>query len=399
MSSNRFHYQGTAWASAAMLCLMLAAAACSDHTAPTAARDFSPAANQAHANRTVGTRGMTPVSPEWQAQARSLVGANNLNSFAGARVYAALSVAQYSAVVRSDGHHDHDDDLVRASASRGHGFGAGGRSSVERQRGAVAGASAQILEFFFPAAAATLEQLVEADANVDGKIHPEFSRGLVIGRAAGDAIATRTANDHFNDPFTGTIPAGPGIWIPKGPPVGPTIGGTTPYFLTSGDEFRPGPPPAFGSPEFLTALGDIRRISDTRTADQVAIALKWNFGSGTFTAGGYWNQAAAGYIQSNGLDERAATHVFALMHAAMMDAVIGCFDAKYHYWFIRPPQADPLIKTAEPSVLPVITLLCVGVGRDRTRASFPRARGRGHGMDDRGGIVSHVRRHSLSIRH
>ncbi len=31
------------------------------------------------------------------------------------------------------------------------------------------------------------------------------------------------------------------------------------------------------------------------------------------------------------------------MNAAIFDALIGCFDAKYTYWFIRPPQADPLI--------------------------------------------------------
>ncbi len=31
------------------------------------------------------------------------------------------------------------------------------------------------------------------------------------------------------------------------------------------------------------------------------------------------------------------------MSAAEFDALIGCFDAKYHYWFIRPPQADPAI--------------------------------------------------------
>ena len=31
-----------------------------------------------------------------------------------------------------------------------------------------------------------------------------------------------------------------------------------------------------------------------------------------------------------------------------MDAFIGCFEAKYFYWFIRPPQADPLITVVFP---------------------------------------------------
>jgi membrane-associated phospholipid phosphatase len=38
-----------------------------------------------------------------------------------------------------------------------------------------------------------------------------------------------------------------------------------------------------------------------------------------------------------------------LMSAAGFDALIGCFDAKYHYWFIRPPQADPGIHTVFPT--------------------------------------------------
>jgi hypothetical protein len=38
------------------------------------------------------------------------------------------------------------------------GYGAGGRGLFEASRGAVAGASAQVLSWFFPAAAGALEQ-------------------------------------------------------------------------------------------------------------------------------------------------------------------------------------------------------------------------------------------------
>src|SRR5881398_904607 len=53
-----------------------------------------------------------------------------------------------------------------------------------------------------------------------------------------------------------------------------------PFFLTSPDQFRPAPPPAFGSPDYLAALAEVRSISDTRTADQVNIALSWAKGAG-----------------------------------------------------------------------------------------------------------------------
>src|SRR2546426_11096393 len=75
----------------------------------------------------------------------------------------------------------------------------------------------------------------------------------------------------------------------------------------------------------------------------VNIALSWARGAGTSSIGGLWNTIATGWIEESGLGEREATHVFALLDAAMMDAAIGCWDAKLTYWFIRPPQADPAV--------------------------------------------------------
>ena len=133
------------------------------------------------------------------------------------------------------------------------------------------------------------------------------------------------------------------MWIANGPPAGVMFGGVTPYFLNSGNQFRPDAPPAFRSAAFLADLNEIRAFSDTRTPAQRASALYWNFPTGTFTPPGYWNLVASDYIDAYGLDERAATRAFALMHAAMMDALIGCWEAKYYYWTIRPSQVDALI--------------------------------------------------------
>jgi membrane-associated phospholipid phosphatase len=285
---------------------------------------------------------VAPASIGWQEQARTLVGANNLSPLAAARVYAAVSVAQYRAVSAID---DSDTDGLLPE----NGVGAGGRSALEAHRGAVAGASAQVLSFFFPAAAPSLEQRVETEGNATpGNVNPQFTRGLATGRSAGDNMVARLRADHFTAPFTGTVPVGPGLWIANGPPAGATLGGVTPYFLTSGDQFRPAPPPAFGSAAFLNDLHEIRTISDGRTLDQRTSALFWNFPTGTFTPPGFWDRAASDYIVAHELDERAATRTFALTTAAGMDALIGCFDAKYNYWMIRPPQADPGITLVFP---------------------------------------------------
>ena len=299
-------------------------------------QDISLAPVQASAAR-VGSHVVAPSSIGWQEQARALAAGGNMSPLAASRVYAALGVAQYRAVMEID---DADTDGQLPD----HGVGAGGRSALEASRGAVAGASATVLGFLFPAAAPTMEQRVEAEGNAgQGNIHPQFTRGLAIGRAAGAAMVDRLKADRFTTPWTDTVPKGPGKWIANGPPAGATFGAVTPYFMTSGAQFRSVPPPAFGSGAFNTDLAEIATLSANRTDAQRASALFWNLPTGTHTPVGYWNSVAADYITSRNMDERAATRVFALTNAAMVDALIGCWEAKYFYWTLRPSQANPQI--------------------------------------------------------
>ncbi len=270
------------------------------------------------------------VSPAWQASAAHFVSQANYSPLAATHAYGLVGVAQYWAVQRADGAADNN-----------------GRSQVEAERGAVAGASAVVLTYLFPAAAQSFEDMVATQANAPpGDPHPEFARGEVIGRAAGAEIVARAHADGFNSPFTGTIPTGPGLWISNTTPA--TIAGgqlptATPWFLTSANQFRPAAPPPFGSADFNTALAEIRQISDTRTASQIQIAAFWALNAGTPTASGFWIQVATDGINQHGLSEREATHLYALISATMYDAVIGCWDAKQTYWVIRPWQADVAI--------------------------------------------------------
>ena len=112
--------------------------------------------------------------------------------------------------------------------------------------------------------------------------------------------------------------------------------------MNSGDQFRPGPPPAFGSPEFLAALAEVRQFSDNRTADQLRIAQFWAMTTGSLVSG-FWNQETTNRIERYHLNERRAARTLALVHMAAMDATIACYDAKYTYWLIRPYKADPNI--------------------------------------------------------
>jgi len=281
------------------------------------------------------------ASPAWQGTAATLVAQARIAPCAAGRLYAFVGVAQYLAVQLAEasaGGTDADGGVF------GNGIGQGGRSRLETDRGAVAGASAVVLNYLFPGQTAALEDMVTAQANAGpGQPHPAFAAGEVIGRAVGAEIVTRAQTDGWDTPFTGTIPVGAGFWISNTIP--PTVAcgqlpGVRPWFLTSASQFRSAPPPAFGSPAFQAGLAEIRAISDTRTAEQVQIATFWAQGTGTLTTPGYWVQVATDGINQHALSERQATHLYALLGATMADAQVGCWDTKETYWFIRPWQAD-----------------------------------------------------------
>jgi len=282
------------------------------------------------------------ASPAWQLTARNLVSAANLAAVQATHIYPILGVAQYLAVQRAQ------------AAING-----GGRERLEADRGAVAGASVVTMSYLFPASAATFESMVTAQANAGpGQPHPAFAAGEAIGRAVGAQIVARAIADHFNDPNTAVPPAGPGYWtssaMPPTPVAGGTLPGTRPWFLTSSDQFKPVPHPAFGSADFNTALAEIRHISDTRTTEQIRIASFWALSNGTPTTAGFWLSVPtdSGWVAQHSLSERETTHLYALLSATMFDAQIGCWDEKLRSWLIRPWKADPAITTFAPVGMP-----------------------------------------------
>src|SRR6266568_3886804 len=227
------------------------------------------------------------ASPGWQAIEANLVAQANLAAVVSTRAYSLLGVAQYLAVQRTEG------------SKRD------GRSRDGSDAGAVAGASATVLSYLFPSQAQALEDTVKAQRGAG----PGFARGEVIGRAVGAGIVARARTDGFSTPFGGTIPVGAGLWISNTTPAtigGGPLPGVRPWFLKSARQFRPGPPPAFGSGDFLAALAEIRHISETRTAEQIEIATFWAQGAGTPPTAGFWLQVAPDGIISQSFSERQA---------------------------------------------------------------------------------------------
>jgi hypothetical protein len=248
------------------------------------------------------------------------------------RVYTLLSVAQYAALSSA-----HDQRAVSSDA-------------------AVASASAAILSGVF------------TDSTVRASIARELARDLEQARSGSRGAERATAGKTLGEdvargvtawappslalvaPWNGTVPTGPGMWYSaKGvPPIGVTVSRGRPWLLDSVSQFRPAPPPAWGSPTFVAALDEVRRVARQRTAEQTKLAQLWD----SSDPWARWNEEASAAAMRHHMSDADAARVLAVLNVAASDAIVACFEAKYHYWTIRPSQADTTIALADSIGLP-----------------------------------------------
>jgi hypothetical protein len=208
---------------------------------------------------------------------------------------------------------------------------------------AIAAASAAILTRFFPLDRAEIEAALAAqaaDESWPGAKHQDFAAGAALGQAAAARVIAFAAGDRVGLTSPGAPPTTPGHWVG----TNPVRGGykARPFYLSSDDELRPPPPPAVGSAAFNEALGEVLQISLTRTPGQIAIAQYWTVNQSA-SIDAAMNNLAVELIRTHRRGEVESARIMFLMSSAEFDAAIGCFNAKFDYWYIRPKQAEPSI--------------------------------------------------------
>jgi hypothetical protein len=109
--------------------------------------------------------------------------------------------------------------------------------------------------------------------------------------------------------------------------------------MRSGAQFRPAPPPRFGSPRYIAEARELLDLRQDLTAEQKRIAKFWEGGVGTPLPPGVWNSVAMAYVRRDRLSTPRAARVFALLNVAMADTGVAVWDAKYTYWTTRPQNA------------------------------------------------------------
>ena len=206
---------------------------------------------------------------------------------------------------------------------------------------AIATAACKVLVDHVPDQASSVEAQYDAylAAIPDG---PAKDNGIVAGAQVGDAIVDwRTGDGLDTDPDWQQPPPGPGVFEPFPPgtkPVDIRLAQVRPLTLTSHDQFRPDGPNPLTSAEYAEDFNEVkaygRADSAVRTPAQTQTALFWSDNTAR-----QWPRAEQALALAEGLSLAETARMLALVQVATADALLACFDGKYHYLSWRPVYA------------------------------------------------------------
>ena len=233
-------------------------------------------------------------------------------------------------------------------------------TKVERPEGpiavdaAIAQAAHDTLVALYPSQTAKFDQLLAEDlASTPNNI--ARANAVTLGKAVAAAVLAQRVGDGVEvaEPAIGTgHPTSdlPGHWrqdpisrIPLA--IGAYWGGCRPFVLTSGAQFRLGPPPPMTSPEYTAAYTEVKRLGGDgiatpteRTAEQTFIGIFWAYdGTPSLCAPPrLYNQIAIQLANQNHVEGLRLARLLAILNVAMADSGIAAWDSKYHWDVWRP---------------------------------------------------------------
>jgi membrane-associated phospholipid phosphatase len=203
----------------------------------------------------------------------------------------------------------------------------------------------------------------------------DVAAGLWLGQQVGQLVLQRrAATDHFTEPWDGILKTDPGSWYPAAGtvPIGAMARDWSTWVVKPISRFRPVDPPAYLSAAFNADFAEVRdwdRRLNGANFDRNAKAFVAQTPDGVVL---YWYATASQHLvedRHDGNPPRAA-RAYALMSIAWHDAMVTCFEAKYHWWRIRPFQAQLAADSAHPIPLLFPT---------PNHPSYPAAHGTGSG--------------------
>lgn len=285
----------------------------------------------------------------WNELALEIALKRGISTPPGSRFFALLNVAIYDATIAAwDSKYAYNRPRPSAQLpALGAAAPVPNSPSYPSEHAVIAGAAAGVLAYLFPNDRGHFEaKAAEAGQAVliAGLNYPsDVQAGYELGAAVAARVIEHAKNDGSSAKWTGSPPAGPGYWSGSNPAL-PLAGTWKTWVLSSGSELRPGPPPAYDSPQMAAEMQELRDYQ--RTPQSNAEASFWEYGAGGGHLYWYWNELLARKVLEYGLADNPprAARAFLLPNIALYDAMVACWDAKYAYWGIRPFQLDPSFK-------------------------------------------------------
>jgi hypothetical protein len=270
---------------------------------------------------------------DWHEHTLTALGNAGTNPLVSTREMALVSSAVFDAVNGIE--RRYEPIHVAADAPRG-----------ASKRAAAVEAAYTVLVARFPSQSADLgaKRTASLDAISNGSNGNSVERGLAWGQDVAEAILAWRSTDGFTPAppaFNGGTDVGE--WRPTPPTftsgAGPQFATMTPWGIEAPDQFRPSGPPALDSEQYAEDFNEVKEMgsagSTLRSEDQTDAANFWNASSATYL----WNRAALDLLEDADTDPSENAHLLATMNLATADALICCWDAKYHYVFWRPITA------------------------------------------------------------
>jgi hypothetical protein len=166
----------------------------------------------------------------------------------------------------------------------------------------------------------------------------EIHRGVDLG----ELVASRIVEARATDGATGTDlyrpQTQPGQYVPTATMVGSTWPSMPPFVLKRPEQFRSGPPVRLASWQWASDYNEIKtfgaRNSEARSAAQTETARFW-----LMTGPQAYHPLARQIIAARNMNLVDSARFMAMFAAALTDAYIAVFDAKYQYEFWRPLTA------------------------------------------------------------
>jgi hypothetical protein len=266
---------------------------------------------------------------EWSRTASAVAASTGMAPLRMPITLALLHIAMADSVAATDSGRGPSPGGPKASGGPASSFAA----AVEAGR--------RVLIAEFPAASSEIEAtyrrllVLEPDS-------PARVNGLRIGATETEALLQRRAHDGRDATVPYTPGTGAGVWVPTPPAYLPEntafLARVTPFTFDAPSGVRPGGPPRLDSKRWADDYNEVKRKgardAADRTPEETATAWFWEPLAGTV-----WPATIHRLARDKRLGLGQSARFQAAAFAAFADALIACWDAKYHFSFWRPVTA------------------------------------------------------------